>query len=142
MSLILLDCTRYVATQRFLRGGSELREESLVGRCFGDQGEPEEVVLGPRDRSGPPSRPADPAAADAGAAVHTDPRFDRADRQYPTRHPDLPPGGVRHRDAGDDSDGSGQNGHQDAAGEIRSGFFHLHQWQHVEVESDAEIRHN
>jgi len=35
--------------------------------------------------------------------------------------------------AGDDSNGSGENGHQNAAGEIRSGFFHLHQWKHIEV---------
>lgn len=37
--------------------------------------------------------------------------------------------------AGDDSDGSGQNGDQNAAGEVRSGFLHLHQRQHVEVRS-------
>lgn len=35
--------------------------------------------------------------------------------------------------AGDDSDGLGENGHQDAAGEIRSGIFHLYQRQHFEV---------
>lgn len=58
-------------------------------------------MLGPRDRSGPPSRPADPAAADAGVTLHTDPRSDRTNRQHPPRHFDLPSGGVRHRDAGE-----------------------------------------
>lgn len=91
---------QHVAAQRLLRGGGELREEPLVGRRLGDQGEPEQVVLGPRDRPGTPSRPANPAAADAGAALHTDPRPDRADRQHPPRHPHLSPGGVRHRVSG------------------------------------------
>lgn len=92
---------QHVAAQRFLRGGSEFREKPLVGWRFGSQGEPEEVVLGPRNRSGPPSRPADPAAADAGVTLYTDPRSDRTNRQYPPRHPDLSSGGVRHRDAGE-----------------------------------------
>jgi len=87
-----------------VRDGSELREKSVVGRCFGDQGKPEEVVLGPRDRSGPSSRSADPAAADAGAALHPDPCSDRADRQHPSRHPDLSSRGVRHRVSGKQKD--------------------------------------
>lgn len=61
-------------------------------------------MLGSRDRSGSSSRSADPAAADAGAALHTDPRPDRADRQHPPRHPDLSSGGVRHRVAGEQKD--------------------------------------
>lgn len=87
-----------------MRGGSELLEEPVVGRCLGDQGKSEEIVLGPRDRSGPPSRSADPAAADAGTALHTDPCPHRADRQHPPRHPDLSSRGVRHRVAGEQED--------------------------------------
>lgn len=83
-----------------MRGGSELGEESLVGRCLGDQDEPKEILLGTCHGSGSPPRTSNSVAADVGSPVHTDPGVDRPNGQHPTRYLDLSAGGLRHRNAG------------------------------------------
>lgn len=62
-----------------MRGGSKLGEESFVGRCLGDEDEPEEILLGTCYGSGSSPWTSNSVVADVGFAIHTDPSIDRPD---------------------------------------------------------------
>lgn len=93
--------SQHVATERILHSGSEFCKKSLVGWRLSRKSEPKQVVLGPSDRSGPSSWPTNAASADVGVTLHTNSCLDRADSEYPPRHPHIPSGRIRHRIAGE-----------------------------------------
>lgn len=83
-----------------MRGGSELGEEPVVGRCLGDEDESEENLLDARHGPSPSPWSSNSVAADAGATVHTDPGVDRSNGEHAPRYLDLSAGGVGYRESG------------------------------------------